>query len=151
MRKRWWFLTLLLVFLLILPSATASAEEGERGRPVWRPFTLQGELRGLGDSAILVHVLRGNLPVKPYIGQALLVKVNEATRYFLVASDGLQEIQFEDLANYLGHPIVVSGRMKTEGGRDEFLAQRVLVERLRPMPWGRSPRSTPGPTPSPSR
>lgn len=135
MRKGWWFLTLLIIFLLVLPSATAFAADGERGRPVWRPFTLHGELRGLGESAILVHVLRGDVPVKPYIGQNLLIKVDETTKYYLVASDGLQEIQFTDLVHYLGHPVVVSGRMRTVSGQDEFLARRVLVERLRPIPF----------------
>lgn len=134
MRKRWWFLTLLVLLLLVAPGTTAFAEE-EWGRPAWRPFTLHGELRGLGESAILVHVLRGDVPVKPYIGQALLVKVDEATKYFLVTNDGLQEIQFADLANYLGYPILVSGRMRTVGGQDEFLAQRVLVERPRHIPF----------------
>lgn len=135
MNKREWFLTLLLVALLVMPSATAFAEEEEWGRPVWHPFTLQGELRGLGESDILVHVLRGDVPVKPYVGQALLVKVNEATRYFLVTGDGLQETQFADLINYIGYPVLVSGRMKTENGQDEFLAQRVVVQRPRHIPF----------------
>lgn len=135
MRKRWWFLTLLVAFLLVLPSMTALAAGEERGRPVWRPFTLHGELRGLGESALLIHVLHGDAPVKPYIGQNLLVKVDDATRYYLLAEDGLQEIQFADLVNYLGRPVVISGRMRTVGGQDEFLARRVLVERLRPLPF----------------
>ncbi|MGC8839479.1 MAG: DUF5666 domain-containing protein [Anaerolineae bacterium] len=135
MSKRTWFLTLLVVALLMVSSVPAFAAGEERGRPVWRPFTLQGELRGLAESAILVHVLRGDAPVRPYIGQALLVKVNEATRYYRVTEGGLEEIQFADLAGCLGYPVVVSGRMKTEGGQDEFLAQRVLVQRPRPIPF----------------
>jgi hypothetical protein len=135
MNKRTWFLTLLVVALLTMSSVPAFAAGEERGRPVWRPFTLQGELRGLGESAILVHVLRGDAPVRPYIGKALLVKVNDATKYYRLTEGGLEEIQFADLANYLGYPVVVSGRMKTENGQDEFLAQRVLVQRPRPIPF----------------
>lgn len=135
MKKKWWFLTLLMISLLVLPSATALAQEEDRGRPHWRPFILQGELRGLGESSILVHVQRGNAPARPYIGRLLQVMVDEDTHYYRQTGEGLQEIQFADLAHYLGHQVLVSGRVKTENGQDTFLARRVLVKKPHPVPF----------------
>ncbi|MBC7225153.1 MAG: hypothetical protein H5T59_12940, partial [Anaerolineae bacterium] len=135
MKKKWWLLTLLMIALLVLPSATAFAQDENRGRPQWRPFTLQGELGGLGENSIFVHVQRGNAPAKPHIGQVLQILVDDDTHYYRQTNEGLQEISFADLADYLGHQVLVSGRMRTESGQDTFLARRVLVKKPRPVPF----------------
>jgi len=130
MKRKWWFLALLVLVLVVVPTGSAFAQDDAKGRPTWMPFTLQGEIvEKPVDLTIKVRVFSGNRPVKPFIGSELTVQVGENTKYYQRTDEGLQEIPFQDLAAH--QLVLISGRARGE----EFIARRVVVKKPRPIPF----------------
>ncbi|MGQ9586249.1 MAG: DUF5666 domain-containing protein [Anaerolineae bacterium] len=136
MKTRGWFLVLLVVALLTTSALPALAADEARPPERPKPFLLYGIIRELPGTnvdgalhAILVHVLRGNAIVKPYIGQKILILTNADTKFFRQTDDGLVEIKYEDLV--VGDEVMINGHVQG----NMWWAHRVVVKKPQPIPF----------------
>ncbi len=86
---------------------------GSGGNP---PFALAGTIAGLDAQAKTgtVTVVYGNTLVKPYIGQNLVIKTNDATQFLLRKPGGYATpIAFNNLT--IGQKVCVNGRYTNNG------------------------------------
>lgn len=134
MRKRW-MVVFMAALILVLAASPALAEKASHGpgeeqrrgmlQHRWQApldrFAVVGTVAAVGSDSITIQVLSGNKPVKPFVGQELVVQVDENTILRRWTEEGGVPIALADVV--VGEGVNANGTVAEE----TFVAARVTA------------------------